>query len=341
MDLRFLASLTILLGLFFVNSHTAAGQQVGVCYGRYGDNLPSPAETIELFKQKNIRRVRLYSPDHDVLAALRGSDIEVMLGLPNQDLQRIASSQSEADTWVQNNVNNYVDDVKFRYVSVGNEVKIFDSYSQFLVPAMENIDRAVLGSGLGGRIKVSTAIDMGVLGESYPPSKGSFKGEVMVLMEPIIRFLVNKKSPLHLNLYTYFSYAGNPDQIRLDYALFTASPGTVSDPPRSYQNLFDAMLDAVHSALERSGGESLDVVVSETGWPTEGGTETNLENARIYSNNLINHVKNGTPKRPGKEIETYLFAMYDENKKPTPPDVEKFWGLFHPNKQPKYEVNFG
>lgn len=70
------------------------------------------------------------------------------------------------------------------------------------------------------------------------------------------------------------------------------------------------MLDAVHSALERSGGGSLEVVVSETGWPTGGGTTASLENARIYNNNLINHVNNGTPMRPGKEIEPfYLRCM--------------------------------
>ncbi|KAG7561181.1 Glycoside hydrolase superfamily [Arabidopsis thaliana x Arabidopsis arenosa] len=340
MDLRFLVSLTLLLGLFFANTIPAAGQ-VGVCYGRNGDNLPSAAETVELFKQKNIRRVRLYTPDHDVLDALRGSNIEVTLGLPNSYLQSVASSQSQANTWVQTNVMNYVNGVRFRYISVGNEVKISDSYAQFLVPAMINIDRAVLAAGLGGRIKVSTAVDMGVLGESYPPSKGSFRGDVMVVMEPIIRFLVSKNSPLLLNLYTYFSYAGNKNQIRLDYALFTAPPGIVSDPPRSYQNLFDAMLDAMHSALERSGGGSLEVVVAETGWPTGGGIDTNIQNAGIYNNNLINHVKNGTPKRPGREIETYIFAMYDEDKKPTPPYVEKFWGLFYPNKQPKYAITFG
>ena len=34
---------------------------------------------------------------------------------------------------------------------------------------------------------------------------------------------------------------------------------------------------------------------------------------------------------------SYLFAMYDENVKPTPPDVKKFRGLFHSNKQPKYD----
>lgn len=29
--------------------------------------------------------------------------------------------------------------------------------------------------------------------------------------------------------------------------------------------------------------------------------------------------------------------MYDENVKPTPPDVEKFRGLIPPSKQPKYD----
>ncbi|KAL8109982.1 hypothetical protein AgCh_025912 [Apium graveolens] len=47
------------------------------------------------------------------------------------------------------------------------------------------------------------------------------------------------------------------------------------------------MVDAVYSALEKADASSLDVVVSETGWPTAGGPQATAYNARLYNNNLI------------------------------------------------------
>jgi len=87
------------------------------------------------------------------------------------------------------------------------------------------------------------------------------------------------------------------------------------------------------------GGSSVPIVVSESGWPSAGGdASTTVTNAQTYNQNLINHVGTGTPKRPGA-IEAYIFAMYNEDQKQGA-ETEKNFGLFYPNQQPVYTINF-
>ncbi|KAK9158363.1 hypothetical protein Scep_004937 [Stephania cephalantha] len=77
-------------------------------------------------------------------------------------------------------------------------------------------------------------------------------------------------------------------------------------------SLFDAIVDAVYSALEKTGD---DVVM--------------LENSQTYDQNLIKQVRRTfeTPKRPGKSLETYLFALFNEDLKPE--GTEQNFGLYH------------
>ncbi|KAK4737591.1 hypothetical protein R3W88_001288 [Solanum pinnatisectum] len=221
-------------------------------------------------------------------------------------------------------------DVNIKYIVVGNGISPFTDTSDLtshLETAMSRIYNSVYFTGLGYNVNVTTSIDMTLMGKSYPPSLGSFRDDARKFVDPIVEFLRNTNAPLFLNVYPYFSYY-NRGQISHPYALFTAPNVVVQDGSYQYRNLFDAMVDS----------SSIRIAVSETGWPSAGGFGATTDNAATYLRNLIQHAKEGTPRKP-VPIETYLFAMFDENNKN--PELEKHFGLFSPNKQPKYQLNFG
>ncbi|RWV86936.1 hypothetical protein BHE74_00049544 [Ensete ventricosum] len=307
---------------------------IGVNYGLVGDNLPQPSAVVDLYKSNGIGSMRIFNPNHDVLEALRGSNIALIVGVEHKDLQSLASDSSAANNWVQTNIAAYSPDVSFSYIAVGNEI-IPGDLAQYVLPAMQNIQAALSSAGL--KINVSTAISLTVLGSSYPPSAGAFTPEAQTYMQPILNVLATSGSPLLVNVYPYFSYKDNAAQISLSYALFTSQDVVVTDGAYGYKNLFDAMLDATYVAMEKVGGAAVAVVVSETGWPSDGGFAANIGNAQTHNQNLINHVGQGTPRRPAP-IEAYIFAMFNENLKEA--GTERNFGLFYPDRSPVYPISF-
>jgi len=298
-----------------------------------GNNLPSRQEVVDLYKSNGIDKMRIYSPDEEALQALKGSNIELILDVAKETLSSLTDA-NEAINWVNKYVTPYAQDVKIKYITVGNEIKPNDNEAQYILPALQNIQNAISSANLQGQIKVSTAIDMSLIGTSYPPNDGAFTDQAKQYLQPIIDFLKNNGAPLLANVYPYFAYIGDKVNIPLDYALFKQQ----GNNDVGYQNLFDAQLDSVYAALEKVGGSDVKIVVSESGWPSDGGDSASTDNASTYYTNLINHVNNGTPKRQGA-IETYLFAMFDENQK-TGAATEQHFGLFNPDKSSKYQTSF-
>lgn len=307
---------------------------IGIDYGRVAPagELPPPGDVVQLLQSRAVTNVRIYDADHDVLTAFQPSGIKVSPMVTNDEVEGIASSQDAANNWVRDNIQPFASTIDT--ISVGNEWLAGGRDGSRLVLAMENLQQSLQNTGLGA-IKVTTPHAFDVNG--YPPSQGSFSKANT--MGAILQFLQNTGSVFSLNVYPFFAYRDTAS-IDLDYALFNPNNAHVDDNGKTYENLFDAMVDTFISAMNKLGFD-LPVVISETGWPSAGSGDrgVGVENAKAYNNNLVNHVlgNQGTPLRPGVNIETYIFALFNENGKE--PGIERNWGLYYPDKTTVYDVN--
>lgn len=344
-----LAAVFLAAAVLLLLSPAEAGT-VGVNYGRVANNLPNPAAVVQLLKQQGVAQVKLYDADPTVLRALANTGIKVVVALPNEQVAAAASRASYALLWVRRNVAAYHPATQIQGIAVGNEVfASAKNVTAQLVPAMANVHAALARLGLDGAVKVSSPIALTALASSYPSSAGAFREDLaQAVMKPMLDFLAQTGSYLMVNAYPFFAYSGNAGDISLDYALFRPNAGVLdAGSGIKYYSLLDAQLDAVFAAVSRlgEGYNGVRVVVSETGWPSKGDANeagASAANAAAYNGNLARRVLSGnagTPRRPDADIDVYLFALFNENQKPGPTS-ERNYGVFYPNQQKVYDVEF-
>lgn len=319
---------------------------IGINYGQVANNLPSPEATAKLLKSTSIEKVRLYGADPGIIKALANTGIGIVIGAANGDIPALASDPNFAAQWVNSNVIAYYPASKIILITVGNEVMSSTDQNLMsqLLPAMQNVQNALNAASLGGKIKVSTVHSMAVLTQSDPPSSGAFNPATSDTMRGLLEFQRNTGSPFAINPYPFFAYQSDPRPETLAFCLFQPNSGRVDSGNNiKYTNMFDAQVDAVRSALNAMGFKEVEIVVAETGWPYSGDANEvgpSIENAKAYNGNLIAHLRSmaGTPLMPGKSVDTYIFALYDENLKPGP-GSERAFGLFKPDLSMTYDVS--
>ncbi|KAJ6409735.1 hypothetical protein OIU84_009267 [Salix udensis] len=350
---------SVLILLYLLQSFDFASSQsfIGVNYGQVADNLPPPSATAKLLQSTAVQKVRLYGADPAIIKALANTGIGIVIGAANGDIPALASDPNFATQWVNSNVLAFPSS-KIILITVGNEVLLSNDQNLIsqLLPAMQNMQKALNSASLGGKVKVSTVHSMAILSQSDPPSAGLFNPANQDIMKGLLQFQKDNGSPISVNPYPFFAYQSDRRPETLAFCLFQPNSGRVdSGNGIKYMNMFDAQnvfsnfdclgpvkVDAVRSALNAMGFNDIEILVAETGWPYNGdGNEAgaSVENARAYNGNLISHLRSmvGTPLMPGKSVDTYIFALYDEDLKPGPTS-ERSFGLFKPDLSMTYDI---
>ncbi|XP_066321734.1 glucan endo-1,3-beta-glucosidase 14-like [Miscanthus floridulus] len=327
----------------------AESLSIGVNYGQIASNLPSPEQVSWLLRSMRISKVKLYDADPNVLRAFLGTGVEFVVGIGNEYVPAMVSPAA-AQAWLQQHVVPYLRaGARITCVTVGNEVfkqgGSNDTVLQAAVlPAMQSVHRALGALGLQGRVNVTTAHSLDIMGVSFPPSAGAFHPAALAHLQPFLGFLSSTRAPFLINCYPYFAYKDDPARVPLDYVLFRPNAAGVVDARTGlrYDNMLYAQVDAVYAAIQGLGYTDVEVKVSETGWPSRGDADepgATPEYAGTYIRNLLQRIemKQGTPLRPATPVNVYVFALFNENLKPGPAS-ERNYGLFYPDGTPVYNV---
>ncbi|KAK3147116.1 hypothetical protein QOZ80_3BG0278290 [Eleusine coracana subsp. coracana] len=118
----------------------------------------------EIVQSKQPKQGRICRADSNLLSSLAGSKSEIMVTIPNSQLEHIAEFQDEADLWVAAHVARHLPTLRITHVVAGDDVPASspgDAY--LLVPAMLHLRSALAAAGLDGRVKVTSALSAAAL----------------------------------------------------------------------------------------------------------------------------------------------------------------------------------
>ncbi|CAK9161237.1 unnamed protein product [Ilex paraguariensis] len=184
---------------------------IGVNWGTQATQNLHPSVVAQMLKDNKISKVKLFDSDNWTVKYFAGTGIEVMLGIPNSQLNRFSDNYDNAKDWVKENVTKHLYDggVNIKYVAVGNEpfLKSYNgSHLKTTFPALKNIQKALDAAGVGDKIKATIPQNADVYDSgSQGPSAGDFRSDIRDLMIDIVQFIKDNNAPFVVNIYPFLS----------------------------------------------------------------------------------------------------------------------------------------
>lgn len=95
--------------LILVSASVVAGT-MGVNWGVQSSHPLHPSIVVRLLKDNGMKKVKLFESDPWLVGYLSGTGIEVMLGIPNDQLKSLADDYDNAKDWVKENLTSHLHD---------------------------------------------------------------------------------------------------------------------------------------------------------------------------------------------------------------------------------------
>ncbi|XP_074570474.1 glucan endo-1,3-beta-glucosidase-like [Curcuma longa] len=305
---------------------------IGVTLGYDRETLPSPSTILQILKSHSITNLRLLVPIPDLIRALNGTGVGLMVGVPNDHIVQLSIGGVEACLhWIKSSALNYINADQVKYIAVGNEVLSTNiAIMNHLISCMYNFHQALQALKLDSSIKISSPFSSRILSVLLPPSAGTFSPFSLPVVRPILKFSSETGSPFMVNLSPFLRFLEDHQGIALNFFLFKANAATVTDGGLKYTNMFDVMIDALKAAMEKEGYSGIKVLVSGTGWPTTGNQVASPSNAAAFLEGVISRAlqAKGTPKQPDQAVEVYLSNLFAGSGGGSN-DIEKHSGIFN------------
>lgn len=95
-------------------------QGLGINWGALASHPMDATIVANMLKDNGIKKVKLFDADPKIVGAFAGSNIEVMVGIPNDQLSKFAKSSGDAEDWVKKNLTKHFHNggVNIRFVYV-------------------------------------------------------------------------------------------------------------------------------------------------------------------------------------------------------------------------------
>lgn len=99
-------SAAFFIGVVIISAFSGGVSALGVNWGTMATHQLPPKTVVEMLRDNNIEKVKLFDADTKTMGALAGSGVEVMVAIPNDLLQAMGNYQRAKD-WVQRNVTRF------------------------------------------------------------------------------------------------------------------------------------------------------------------------------------------------------------------------------------------